>query len=70
MQDDGTAPASCTYQDITTVITNPSVSEWVDTDFMVLIDTPLPVKYVRIKYVTSNDSGADCDLTVYTKKMY
>lgn len=68
MQDDGTAAASCTYQDVTTAITGSA--SFVDTDFMALIDTPLPVKYLRVKYVTSTGGGNDADLTVYTKKLY
>jgi hypothetical protein len=68
MQDDGTAAASCTYQDVTTAITGSA--SFVDTDFMALIDTPLPVKYLRVKYVTSTGGGNDVDLTVYTKKLY
>jgi len=67
-QDDGTAPASCTYQDVTTGLSG--VASWVDTDFFALIDTPLPVKYLRVKYVTSAGGGNDADLTVYTKKLY
>jgi len=68
IQDDSTAAASCAYQDVTDALTG--VSSWVDTDFMALVNTPLPVKYLRVKYVTSNGSGNDCDLTVYTKKLY
>jgi hypothetical protein len=54
-QDDGTAPASCTYQDVTSALTG--VASFVDTDFFVLVDTPLPVKYLRVKYVTSTGGG-------------
>ncbi len=76
-QDDGTAPASCAYQDISAICydlaTNAlGASNWVDTDFWVWL-TPAVAglfKYVRVKYVTSNDAGGDCDLTVYSKKAY
>lgn len=68
IQDDGTAQASCTYQDVTLELAG--VASWVDTDFMVFIDVPLAIKYLRVKYVTSNDSGADADLTVYAKRMF
>jgi hypothetical protein len=67
-QDDGTAAASCTYQDVTTTLFG--VASWVDTDFHAIIDTPVAFKYLRIKYNTSNTGGSDCDLTVYTKKMF
>jgi len=67
-QDDGTAAASCAYQDVTNALFG--VASWVDTDFMAIADTPTPFKYVRVKYVTSAGGGNDCDLTVYLKKMY
>ena len=67
-QDDGTAPASCTYQDVTNG--RFGVASWVDTDAFAICDTACPFKYVRVKYVTSNDAGNDCDLTVYAKRMY
>ncbi len=67
-QDDGTSPASCDYQDVTSALTGSA--SFVDTDFYALIDTVLPVKYLRVKYTTSTDGGNDCDLTVYTKKLY
>jgi len=68
IQDDGTAQASCAYQDVTLELTG--VASWIDTDFMLLVDIPLAIKYLRVKYVTSNDSGADADLTVYAKRMF
>lgn len=67
-QDDGTAAASCTYQDVTNAVFG--VASWVDTDFMAVADTPQPFKYVRVKYVTSTGGGNDADLTVYAKRMY
>lgn len=68
MQDDGTAPASCDYQDVTNAITGSA--SFVDTDFISLIDTPFAVKYLRVKYTTSTGGGNDADLTVYTKTLY
>ena len=68
LQDDGTVASSCTYQDVTAALAG--VASWVDTDFSVFVDTPLPVKYLRVKYVTSNGGGNDCDLTVFSKKLY
>lgn len=67
-QDDGTAPASCTYQDVTSRLF--TVASAVDTDFFWIADTQLSFKYVRIKYVTSNDAGNDADLTVYAKRIF
>lgn len=67
-QDDGTAQASCVYQDVTNDMFG--VASWVDTDFYAIADTVSPFKYVRVKYVTSNGGGSDADLTVYLKKLY
>ncbi len=58
----------CTYQDITTELTG-SASFTNSSEFF-LIDTPLPVRYLRLKYVTSADGGNDTSLTVYSKKLY
>lgn len=68
IQDDGTAQASCTYQDVTSTLFG--VANWVDTDFMAVCDVPVSFKYVRVKYVTSNDAGSDCDLQVYAKRTW
>jgi hypothetical protein len=67
-QDDGTAQASCAYQDVTNALFG--VASWVDTDFFAIADTPMTFKYVRVKYVTSTGGGNDCDLTVYAKRLY
>lgn len=67
-QDDGTAAASCTYQDVTTSLFG--VASWVDTDFFGIVDTAGAFKYVRVKYNTSTGGGNDADLTVYAKRMY
>jgi len=68
MQDDGTAAASCDYQDVTTALTGSA--SFVDTDFISLVDTPFAVKYLRVKYTTSTGGGNDCDLVVFAKKLY
>jgi hypothetical protein len=67
-QDDGTAAASCVYQDITSALTG--VASWVDTDFTAIVDNATMFKYIRVKYVTSTGGGNDADLTVYIKKGY
>jgi hypothetical protein len=68
VQDDGTAQASCAYQDVTSALFG--VASAIDADFMWICDSPVAFKYVRVKYVTSNDAGNDADLTVYAKKMF
>lgn len=69
VQDDGTACESITdWQDVTNALFG--VDSWEDTDFMAICDTPVAFKYVRVKYNTSNDSGGDCDLTVYAKRLW
>lgn len=61
----GSDPSTLTYQDVTSTLFG--TASWVDTDFMAIADTPLTFTYLRVKYVTSNDSGADCDLKVDVK---
>jgi len=68
IQDDGTAADGCAYQDITNAFFG--VASWVDTDFFAISDTVTPLKYVRIKYVTSTGGGNDADLTCYSKRLY
>jgi hypothetical protein len=67
-QDDGTAPGSCEFIDVTNQFTGQA--SYVDTDFLWAIEVPLAVKYVALKYVTSNDSGNDCDLTAYVVRIW
>ena len=69
-QDDGTAMGSCAYTDCTEIVLGTGITSVVDADFSAILQLPLPVKYFRWKYVTSNDSGGDCDLTVYAKTLY
>lgn len=68
MQNDGTALASCDWYDITETLTGET--SFVDEDWQVEVDTPLPVYAIRVKYVTSNDSGNDCDFTLNIRSMY
>jgi len=67
-QDDGTVPASCTYQDVTNAWFG--AASYVDTTVMLAKTTPTAVKYVRLKYVTSNGGGDDADLTAYLRRLY
>lgn len=62
-QDDGTAAASCTYQDVTNAWFG--AASYVDTTCVLERNYPCTAKYVRVKYVTSNGGGGDADLTVY-----
>jgi len=65
-QDDGTAQASCTYQDVTLALTG--VANVAATSFWIF-DTPIAFKFLRVKDTTAggnNDGGITC----YIKKMY
>jgi len=66
MQDDGTAAASCTYQDITNAYFGVAS---VAADTVWVIDTPCPYKYLRLKYVTAGGNNT-ADLAVYAKRMF
>jgi len=68
IQDDGTAPASCTYQDLTLDLFG--VASVVDADDFWVVDTPLSVKYCRLVYTTNAGGGNDADLTAYLKRMW
>ena len=67
LQDDGTAPASCTYIDITSGLTGYTAGTvsaiWNAT-------TVRPYKYVRVKIVADTDAADDGDWTIYFKKLY
>jgi len=65
-QDDGTAAASCTYQDVTLALTG--VASVAATSFWI-INTPVAFKYLRIKDLTAGGNN-DGDITCYIKKMY
>jgi len=68
-QDDGTAAASCSYDDVT--------NAWLGvasfaTDFYATRDTPVACKYIRIKVVRANDGEGNEDgaWDIYVKKLY
>jgi hypothetical protein len=67
-QDDGTPLAGRNWQDVTNAIFG--VASEVDTDFMWIMDTEITFAAVRVKYVTSNGGGNDCDLTVYFRQQW
>jgi len=66
LQDDGTAPSSCTYQDVTVTLTGVASTL---ADAMWLLDTPMPFKYLRVKTVTAGGNN-DADYTIYAKKLF
>lgn len=69
VQDDGTAPTSATsWEDVTELLTGQT--SFVDEDFLIVCSVPMPFRYFRLKYVTSNDAGDDCDLTVYLRQSW
>jgi len=67
IQDDGTAPASCTYVDVTNDLFG--VASITASDILAA-DTPQAYKYVRIKVVAATGAADDADWTLYNKKMY
>jgi len=67
IQDDGTAPASCSFIDVTNAWFG--VASWVDTDFLVSTEN-IAVKWVRIKYEITTGTADDAGLTIWSKKMY
>ena len=69
IQDDGTVPASCTYQDIT----NDTFGAASYTATTVLVDDAEKLagfKYVRLKVVASTTGADDADWTLYHKRLY
>ncbi len=68
-QDDGTAPASVDFDDLTSALT-PDGPALIDSDGYWFVDTVALVKWCKIKYTTSNDAGGDADLTVWLKKAH
>lgn len=75
IQDDGTAAASCTYQDVTqfgftNVIAADAASYTADVTLMSKNDLKA-VKYLRVKVVRSADGGGtDGAWVIYAKKLY
>ena len=68
IQDDGTAPASCTYQDISSIF---GAINWTTTSIVVDDSGATgPMKYVRAKVVAATGAADDADWTLYAKKLY
>lgn len=67
LQDDGTAAASCDYDDVTNDLFG--VASWVDQDVYLTIEQPFAAKFIRIKTVTAGGND-DADYTIYHKRMY
>jgi len=66
VQDDGTAPASCTFMDIT----NDAFGSASFTASDLLVDTAevlAGAKYVRVKVVAATAAADDADWTIFTK---
>ena len=66
--EDDVGPTGLTYVDVTNAWFGSA--SWVDTNFCATTSTPVAVTWVKIQYVTSNDSGDDADLSLYIKKMF
>jgi len=71
IQDDGTAQAACTYQDITNDLFGVAslVSAAAPATDMWIVDTPLAVKFLRLKVVAATGATTG-DWTIYHKRMY
>lgn len=67
LQDDGTAAASCSYDDVT--LDWFGVASWVDQDVFLQLDEVIVAKYIRIKTVTAGGNN-DADYTIYNKRLY
>jgi|TARA_Y100000296_G_scaffold8879_1_gene10446 hypothetical protein len=65
LQDDGTAAASCTYQDISADF---GAASW--TADAILQGKDLMYKYIRLQSVSSTGGANDADLTAYSKKAF
>ena len=75
VQDDGTAPGSCTYQDVTndlfgvsSVHTQHAATQVLSASDMWVADTPNGFKYVNIRVITT--TGNTSDWTIFLKKFY
>lgn len=76
LQDDGTAPASCFYTDITAMFydgaTNAlGTASWVDVDVAAWLTEAVAgtFKYIRVKTVTAGGNN-DADYVIYAKRAY
>ena len=67
IQDDGTAPASCTYIDVTNDLFGVASTTASD---MWVADEVNAFKYVRVKIVAATGAADDADWTLYLKKLY
>ena len=71
IQDDGTAPSSCTYVDATSTFFGvASYVASVTPTFISILDEPVAVKYVRVKIVAATAAADDGDWTIFMKKMF
>lgn len=74
IQDDGTAPAGCSYVDSTLSFVelngHDHNASYIDEETILISYFDIPVKYCRVKYVTNAGGGNDADLTCFYKKMY
>lgn len=64
----GDDPTALSYEDVTRKLWG--VDSWVDEDFNPICNVVLGAVWGRLKYVTSNDSGNDADLTAYLARIY
>ena len=67
LQDDGTAAASCAYVDVTTALFG--AASYTASGYHA-VDTPVPIKYLKVKIVASTGGANDADWTLYFKKQY
>jgi len=67
LQDDGTAAASCTYVDVTTALFG--AASYTASAYHI-VDTPVSIKYLKVKIVAATGAADDADWTLYFKKMY
>ena len=69
IQDDGTAPASCAYLDITSATFG--AANFTASNVLIDNDEKLACfKYVRLKVVASTGDADDADWTIYSKRLY
>lgn len=71
LQNDGTAPASCFYTDMTNDLigsTSIRAISGSDANDIIFIDTSQPIKYIKV--MVGNDTGDTADITIYSKKAW
>lgn len=73
-QDDGTAQASCTYQDITQYgyedVLDGTGNASYTADAVLAKKANINPKYIRVKIVAATGAADDADWTIYSKKWY